>query len=70
MPMLPKIQLPLCDVRDLAEAYMKTLTLPNVAGMLQINTIFMRKKCIHVTLRVRSSATVEHYFVRKIHRIT
>ena len=33
MPMLPKLQLPISDVRDVAAAHIKCLTLPGVPGM-------------------------------------
>ncbi|CAB3991029.1 uncharacterized oxidoreductase [Paramuricea clavata] len=32
MPMLPKLQLPICDVRDAATAHIKSLTLPDTPG--------------------------------------
>ena len=31
--MLPKLQLAICDVRDVAAAHIKSLTLPNAPGM-------------------------------------
>lgn len=46
MPMLPKIQLPLCDVRDAAEAHIKCLSLPNVAGnryIVSSGSVWMRE---------------------------
>jgi hypothetical protein len=33
MPMLPKLQLSICDVRDVATAHLKSLTLPDAPGM-------------------------------------
>ena len=33
MPMLPKLQLAISDVRDVATAHIKSLTLPNVPGL-------------------------------------
>ena len=34
--MIPKVQLPLADVRDVSEAHVKALTLPNVSGTVHI----------------------------------
>jgi hypothetical protein len=41
MPMLPKLQLPICDVRDAATAHIKSLTLPDTPGMLLVYILIL-----------------------------
>ena len=59
MPMLPRLQLPYCDVRDVAAAHIKCLTLPDAPGKFVKK---LGKKCqlsIAITCLVDSISIVQ-----------